>query len=183
MSSGDPSKTVRDLVDLLQRAKNEVPQELRDLAFGGGGSRFGNRRPPMNSYNRGSSYGGAPSYGGGGSAYGGSAPSYGGGPSSYGGSSSYNHSSVGGFNQAVLASTTQSIPQLDSRVGEKRPRESFSTSGDDRGDRRDDRDRDYDRRRDDDRRDDYRRDDYRRDDYRRDDYRRDDRRDDDRRRD
>jgi superfamily II DNA/RNA helicase len=185
----DPSKTLRDLVELLQRAKKDVPQELRDLAFSGGG-RFGGGgrgRPPPSSYNRGpSSYGGGASYGGASSA----APSYGGshGGSSYGGPTSYSsggatYNSAASFNHAVIASSYDSASapavRVGEKVGEKRARESFSTQDDDdRRYKRDDRDRDSRR---DDRdhrgssRDDYRRDDRDRRASSRDDYRRDDR--------
>lgn len=151
--SSDPSKTVRDLVELLQRSKKDVPQELRDLAFSGGSRYGGGRggRPPMNAYSRGGS-----------SSYGSSRGGYQSAPSAYPpSSSSYNYGSSASFNQSVLNSVYSApVPAvaITDRVGEKRPRESFSTYDDDeRRYRRDDRDRRDDSR---DRRD-YRRDDSR----------------------
>lgn len=129
--SADPNKTLRDLVDVLVRAKQEIPPALHELIrSGNSGNRsrgnYGGARPV--SYGGGASYARppAPTYGGGPSYT--STPYYGGAPSA---PSSYG--SMAQFNQAVLAST-----YATATVGAKRPRESFSTV-DERQYRRDDR--------------------------------------------
>ncbi|KAJ5711524.1 ATP dependent RNA helicase [Penicillium malachiteum] len=101
---------VRDLIDLLKEAHQEIPGFLESIAregsgYGGRGGRGGGRGRGSSNATRdvrrfggggmgaapssfgGNSYGGAPSYGGsgGGSSYGGAAPSYGGSGGSSGG--------------------------------------------------------------------------------------------------
>ncbi|KAJ5973572.1 ATP dependent RNA helicase [Penicillium waksmanii] len=93
---------VRDLLDLLKEAHQEVPAFLESIAregssFGGRGGRGGRgrggstatrdvRRLPPSAGGFGSGYSSTPSYGGSGGSYGGGAPSYGGSGGGYGGS-------------------------------------------------------------------------------------------------
>lgn len=151
VSSADPSKTIRDLIDVLQRAKQEIPQDLQDLARGTfsrggrGGSSYGGSYGGSSGYGSrpGGSYG-APYSSGSGGGYGmsngGSGGSYGGG--SYGGSS-YGGAAVlppsaPGYAPSYSAPMS-STPEPYVRIGEKRSREDDL---DDRAIRRDDRDRD-----------------------------------------
>ncbi|AAZ12919.1 ATP-dependent DEAD/H RNA helicase, putative [Trypanosoma brucei gambiense DAL972] len=93
VSGADPSKTVRDLIDILRRANQEIPPGLHSLAGrGGGGSGGGGFRG-----GRRGGYGG----GGGGYGYGRSGAQYGSGPTygrDYRGAPSHHQSgiSVGG---------------------------------------------------------------------------------------
>ncbi|KAJ5907433.1 ATP-dependent RNA helicase ded1 [Penicillium taxi] len=105
---------VRDLIELLKEANQEIPTFLESIAregsgFGGRGGRGGGRGrggsgPTRDMRRMGGGMGGGSSYGGGGSSYGGGAPSYGGGGggssygggASYGGPSSYGNPSGGG---------------------------------------------------------------------------------------
>jgi len=112
VSSADPSKTIRDLIDVLQRAKQEIPQDLQDFARGTfsrgggrGGSSYGGGRGGGGSYGynggsrSGGSYGASSSYGGGsyGGGYGGSSGGgYGGSSGGYGGSSGSGYGGYGG---------------------------------------------------------------------------------------